>query len=255
MRVEDHLGRQVDIPVPPKRVVSICPAITETLFSLGLEQEIVGRTRYCIYPQNLVEQVTIVGGTKEVDYDVIASLQPDLIIAEKEENTIEIIEELEAHFPVFVFQIESIAEAYRMILDAGKITGRQEESKKLVEEITGSFQPLPQNHGRAAYAMWRKPYMVVGATTYISDVLQTLGFANPYTTYEGRYPVVDIAALQKEQLDVLFLSSEPFPFSQKHKDELAAYLPNTSIRLIDGEMFWYGARMKEAGHYFKQYFT
>lgn len=253
--IVDHLGRTIQIPHLPQRIVSICPAITETLFSLGLDKEVVGRTKYCIYPKDQVERKTIVGGTKEVDFDAIYSLQPDLIIAEKEENTPEIIAELEKHFPIFVFKIESISQAYRMILDAGKITGCEEKSKKLIEEITHSFQSLPQNRGRAAYAIWRKPYMVVGATTYINDVLQALGFDNPYTAYPGRYPAVDIASLQKERLDVLFLSSEPFPFTQKHKDELATLLPNTQIKLIDGEMFWYGARMKKAAHYFKKYFT
>ncbi|MEO4055212.1 helical backbone metal receptor [Solibacillus sp. CAU 1738] len=251
----DHLGRKVQIPFPPKRIISICPAITETLYHLGLEEEIVGRTKYCIYPKQQVEHATIVGGTKQVEFDVIQSLQPDLIIAEKEENTPEIIEMLETHFPVFVFQIESIHEAYRMIKDAGMLTGREEESTKLLGEVSESFQQLPKKRGRAAYMMWRKPYMVVGATTYINDVLQTLGFENPFTTYEGRYPAVDITALQQEQLDYLFLSTEPFPFAQKHIDELAVHLPNTTIQIINGEMFWYGSKMKEAAHYFQKIFT
>ncbi len=250
----DHLGRKVQVAFPPKRIISICPAITETLFYIGLNEEIVGRTKYCIYPKQQVEHVTVVGGTKQVDFEVIQSLQPDLIIAEKEENTKEIIELLEAHFPVFVFQIESITEAYRMIKDAGILTGREEESTRLLGEVSETFQHLPKKRGKAAYMIWRKPYMVVGATTYINDVLQTLGFDNPFTAYEGRYPAVDIEALQREQLDTLFLSTEPFPFAQKHIDELATYLPNTTIQIIDGEMFWYGAKMKEAAQYFRQYF-
>ncbi|MFF5994853.1 helical backbone metal receptor [Lysinibacillus sp. KU-BSD001] len=251
--VVDHLGRNVTYAFPPKRIVSLCPAITETLFHLGLQQEIVGRTKYCIFPEQQVADVQTVGGTKQVDLTTIQSLQPDLIIMEKEENTKEMVDMLEKHFPVYVFQVESISEAQRMVEDAGQLVNRVEESKELVRQIDAAFKTLPQKAGRAAYMMWRKPYMVVGATTYINDMLETVGFENPFTAYEGRYPVVDIEALKNAQLDYLFLSTEPFPFAQKHIEELAVHLPNTTIQIIDGEMFWYGAKMKEAAPYLKQF--
>ncbi|WP_431030002.1 ABC transporter substrate-binding protein [Lysinibacillus sp. LZ02] len=252
-QVVDHLGRSVTYAFPPKRIISLCPAITETLFHLSLQQEIVGRTKYCIFPEQQVAHVQTVGGTKQVDLATIQSLQPDLIIMEKEENTKEMVDMLENHFPVYVFQVESISEAQRMIEDAGQLVNRVEKSKELVLQIDVALKALPRKSGRAAYMMWRKPYMVVGATTYINDMLETVGFENPFTASEGRYPVVDIEALKNAQLDYLFLSTEPFPFAQKHIEELALHLPNTTIQIIDGEMFWYGAKMKEAAPYLKQF--
>ena len=255
MQVHDHVGRAVCYPFPPKRIISLCPAITETLFLLGLKEEIVGRTQYCIFPVNEVASVPTVGGTKQIQLQKIIELQPDLIICEKEENTKEMVEQLAAHFPVYVAQVESVDDAYRMIRDIGAVVHRLNEANTLVEQITEAFSALPKHTGRVAYMMWRKPYMVVGAPTYIDSVLTTLGFTNPFAHVEGRYPAVTVDDLQQAQLDVLLLSSEPFPFSDKHVKELAVHLPNTRIVLVDGEMFWYGARMQQAAHYFQQFLS
>ena len=123
----------------------------------------------------------------------------------------------------------------------------------LSTQVTEAFSALPKHAGRAAYMMWRKPYMVVGAPTYIDSVLTTLGFINSFAHFEGRYPTVTVKDLQQAQLDFLFLSSEPFPFSDKHVKELAVHLPNTRIVLVDGEMFWYGARMLQGAQYFQHF--
>lgn len=96
----DHLNRSITFSYPPKRIVSVAPGITDTLYGLGLQEEIVGRTRYCIHPKEKVDQATVVGGTKKIKFDVIRSLNPDIIFTEKEENTKEIVEELEKEFPV-----------------------------------------------------------------------------------------------------------------------------------------------------------
>ena len=251
MQVHDHLGRAVSYTFPPQRIISLCPAITETLFALGLKEEIVGRTQYCIFPANEVSTVPKVGGTKQIQLEKIEELQPDLIICEKEENTKEMVEQLAEHFPVYVAQVESVADAHRMIRDIGAVVNRLDEANTLSAQVTEAFSTLPKHAGRAAYMMWRKPYMVVGAPTYIDSVLTTLGFINPFAHFEGRYPTVTVEDLQQAQLDFLFLSSEPFPFSDKHVKELAVHLPNTRIVLVDGEMFWYGARMQQGAQYFQ----
>ena len=253
MQVHDHLGRAVSYPFPPKRLISLCPAITETLFALGLKQEVVGRTQYCIFPANEVASIPTVGGTKQIQLEKIQELQADLIICEKEENTKEMVEQLAAHFPVYVAQVESVDDAYRMIRDLGVVVNRLHEANMLEEQIAQAFRALPTYTGRVAYMMWRKPYMVVGAPTYIDSVLTTLGFTNPLTQGEGRYPTVTVDDLQQAQLDYLLLSSEPFPFSEKHVKELAVHLPNTQIVLVDGEMFWYGPRMQQAAQYFQHF--
>jgi len=248
--VIDHLGRNVILPHSPKRIISICPAITETLFSLGLEKEIVGRTKYCIFPKGIIEQVPIVGGTKEVNFEKVKELQPDLIFAEKEENTEEIVLKLEKIAPVFVLEVKSIQDAYKLITTLGVVTKTTETAKILLNSCQMSFQSIRgKENGKAAYVIWRKPYMVVGGTTYINDVLHQMGFQNPFANEDSRYPVVTREQLANAQLDKLFLASEPFPFQRKHLDEFQAFLPHTEIVLVDGEMFWYGSRMLVAGEY------
>lgn len=249
----DHLGREVKVTSSPNRIVSICPAITETLFALGLEDEIIGRTKYCIFPKKKVEKVEIVGGTKEVNEEKIRELQPDLILAEKEENTKEIVQALEKIAPVFVLEVQSIKDAYRFIRTLGALTNREQKAEELIGSCKFSFPVVPANEKKkAAYVIWRKPYMVVGGTTYINDVLHTLGFHNPFEKVGSRYPAVSKEEFAKANLDVLFLASEPFPFQEKHVAEFQSFLPNTKIILVDGEMFWYGAKMVTARPYFKE---
>lgn len=254
--VTDHLGRKAVLPKSPKRIISICPAITETLFSLGLGKKIVGRTKYCIFPKDIVDQVPIVGGTKEVILEKVKKLQPDLILAEKEENTEEMVLELEKIAPVFVLEVKCIQDAYRFITTLGEVTTTTETASLLLASCQKSFQSIEsKENGKAAYVIWRKPYMVVGGSTYINDVLHTMGFQNPFTNEKSRYPAVTKEQLANAQLDKLLLASEPFPFQEKHLAEFQAFLPNTEIILVDGEMFWYGSRMLVAGEYLAQLVT
>jgi iron complex transport system substrate-binding protein len=246
--VTDHLGRKVEFEYPPKRIISLCPGITETLYFL--ENELVGRTKYCIFPVEKVKGATVVGGTKEINLQTIRELNPDLIIAEKEENTKEIVESLEGEFPVFVAEVQSIQGAYRMILDMGRITDRERQAELLVQSIQQKFQSLSAIQGkRVAYVIWRKPYMVVGKNTYINSVLEELGFSNPCIELEGRYPAVTEEQLKSMKLDYIFLATEPFPFQEKHKEEFQQFLPNSTPLIVDGEMFWYGAKMLKAAEY------
>ncbi|TQR16289.1 ABC transporter substrate-binding protein [Psychrobacillus soli] len=251
----DHIGRKINISQSPKRIISICPAITETLFALGLENEIVGRTKFCIFPAGIVENVAIVGGTKEVNVETIRELQPDLILAEKEENTAAIVQALENIAPVFVLEVQSIKDAYRFIHTLGLLTNKVQVAEHLIDNVKAAF-PSPYVQSRnAAYVIWRKPYMVVGGTTYINNVLHTLGFQNPFAKENSRYPAVTPEDLASANIDVLFLASEPFPFKEKHIAEFQAFLPNTKIVLVEGEMFWYGSRMELAGPYLEKLAT
>ncbi|WP_047985490.1 ABC transporter substrate-binding protein [Ornithinibacillus californiensis] len=255
LNIQDHLGRTVTLPNPPKRIISLVPAITDTMYHLGLEDKIIGRTRFCIHPKDKVKQAVNIGGTKEIKLDRIHELKPDLIIAEKEENTKEIVETLEQYYPVFVFEVKKIADVYRMIEDVGMLTEFEEESTKLVADIQHAFSMLPNVHGkRAAYVIWQRPYMVVGKDTYIQSLLQEMGFANPFVTYEGRYPVVTEEDFQQAELDYILLATEPYPFREKHLEEFQEMLPNVKPVIVDGEMFWYGARMVEATAYFRETF-
>ncbi|MBY0099604.1 ABC transporter substrate-binding protein [Mesobacillus maritimus] len=253
--VMDHLHRSVEYSYPPKRIVSLAPGVTDTLYSLGLEMEMVGRTRYCIHPKNKVDLAMIVGGTKDIHLDKIRALKPDLIFAEKEENTKEIVELLEKEFPVFVAEVDSVQTAFKMIKDLGEVTNRKLEANHLLRTIQLGFKGLPSfQEKRVAYVIWRKPYMVAGNNTYISSLLTLLGFENAFSMYEGRYPIVTEEDFQHAKLDYLFLATEPFPFKEKHITEMSAFLPEVKTVILDGEMFWYGPRMIEAATYFNKIF-
>lgn len=254
--IQDHLNRTLTLPHPPKRIISLVPAITETMYHLGLEDKIVGRTRFCIHPKDKVQQAINIGGTKEIKLDWIHELKPDLIIAEKEENTKEIVETLEQFYPVFVFEVKSIADVYRMIADVGRLTEREAESTNLVEGIQREISHLPNVKGkRAAYVIWQRPYMVVGKDTYIQSLLTEMGFTNPFTALEGRYPAVTEEDFRQAELDFILLATEPYPFREKHIAEFQAMLPDVKPVIVDGEMFWYGAKMMQAAAYFREKFS
>lgn len=254
--VIDHLNRQVSFSFPPKKIVSLAPAITETLYHLSLSEEIVGRTRFCKYPEHKVTGALNVGGTKEIKLERIHSLKPELIIVEKEENTKEIVETLEKYYPVFVFEVQSIDDSLRMIQHLGQLTNRKSEAESLQQSIEQAFSQLPQINGkRAAYMIWQQPYMVVGKHTYIQSMLQHMGFINPFENLAGRYPVVTMEQLQNTSLDYLFLATEPFPFQEKHVTYFNERLPNVKTVIIDGERFWYGAKATRIVPYFQRFFT
>lgn len=254
-KVIDHLGRMVVYDFPPKRIISLCPSITDTLFSLQLDNEIVGRTRFCIFPEGRVKKVKAVAGTKDIKIDAIHEAKPDLIFVEKEENTEEIVKTLEQFYPVYVAEVQSIKDAYRMIHDVGHVTDRENEAEDLVRNIQAQFNSFPKMQGkRAAYVIWKKPYMVVGKETYIQSVLNELGLINPFVEVEGRYPTVTVEDFQRAALDYVLLASEPYPFREKHQAEFLEMMPNVQPINVDGEMFWYGPRMLEAITYFKERF-
>lgn len=247
----DHLNRELQIPDSPKRIISICPAITETLFAIGAAEQVVGRTKFCIFPKDEVESLPHVGGTKDVSIDKVRDLKPDLILAEKEENTKEIVEALSEIAPVVVFEVQTIEHSYRLIQDLGEVTGHLEQAKTIASDAKLAFERLPKlQNSRVLYFIWRKPYMVVGNTTYIQSVLEHLGLENAAKHLEGRYPALTPELLKELAPDAILLSSEPFPFSEKHQKEFATILPDTPILLVDGEMFWYGSKMLEASPYY-----
>lgn len=254
--VIDSVGRTVSYEFPPKRIVSLCPGITKTLYALGLDKEIVGRTRCCIYPKESVEQATIVGGTKQVEVGRIVELKPDLIFVEKEENNKEIVETLEKQFPVYVHEVQSVEDAFQMIHQLGQLCHRKSQAQQLVASIQDQFHTLPNvGNKRAAYVIWQRPYMVVGKDTYIQSLLEKMGFINPFTNFPDRYPTVTEEDLRNANLDFVFLASEPYPFTEHHQNQFQQMFPGSRTVIIDGEMCWYGAKMLQATSYFKRIFA
>ena len=248
----DMMGRKVEVNYPPKRIVSIVPSQTELLFDLGLDEEVVGITKFCVHPEEWFRNKIRVGGTKQLHINKIRELQPDLIIANKEENTQSQVEELAGEFPVWISDIQTVAEGRQMINAVGELTGTEEKAREIIAEIESSFAGIRQcaQPKRVAYFIWREPWMSVGHDTFISNMIETIGWVNVFAGSE-KYPEVTTENLAAVKPEVVLLSSEPFPFKEKHMAEVKAVLPGAEVLLVDGEMFsWYGSRMRLAPGYF-----
>ena len=239
----------------PQKIISVVPSQTELLFSLGLDKEVVGITKFCVHPNTWYSTKTRIGGTKNLDLDKIDALQPDLIIANKEENIKLQIELLAKKYPVWVSDINNFDDAIKMIENIGILTHKPEKSFEIIEAIQSSFsnlKPFSTLHNKAIYLIWNDPFMTVGGDTFISDLLLKIGFANCFE-HSKRYPTITIKDLQQNKPDFVFLSSEPYPFKEKHILELKEQLPASKIILVDGEMLsWYGSRLIHAAPYFNQ---
>jgi len=249
----DQLQRAVDLPLMPKRIISVVPSQTELLFYLGLNDQVIGITKFCIHPAGKFQQTEKVGGTKQLDIDKIKALKPDLIIANKEENDRNQIEELLKFCPVWISDISDLPEAIDMIERVGALVGRSAVANTLANQINQQFShiPIKPSNLRVAYFIWRKPYMIAGKDTFINSMLQKCGLINVFE--QSRYPEIDAEMLAAANPDVIFLSSEPYPFKEKHIAEFKALVPSATIKVVDGEMFsWYGSRLLHAPAYFKK---
>lgn len=291
----DKSNNSINLSFTPERIISLVPSQTELLFDLGLDEEVVGITKFCIHPASWFKKKQRIGGTKTVKTDVVRSLQPDLILANKEENVKEQIEELKQIAPVWVSDIKTLDDALEMIKSAGILVHKQERANELTNQIKEAFEQITpvSEKIKTAYMVWKDPYMAAGGDTFIHDMLSWCGFINIFHNI-NRYPQISVGKystknaqqsinntqqsinnntssvnshlssgnsnhpssvnshLSTETCDLLLLSSEPYPFKQKHLEELQTLLPWTKIMLVDGEMFsWYGSRLLYSAEYFK----
>jgi len=248
----------VSIPYPPRRIISLVPSQTELLYDLGLDEEVIGITKFCIHPDKWFRNKTRIGGTKQLHLEQILALQPDLVIANKEENTQEQVQYLMQHVPVWVSNIHYLDEALEMIESIGEITGKSEQANEIINNIILGFNQIEaeiQDRAplRTAYFIWREPWMVAGGDTFIDTML---GYCRLENIFAGtdRYPAIDIDHLRTRDCQLVLLSSEPYPFKEKHIAELQGLLPGVRIELVDGEMFsWYGSRLEKAVAYFREF--
>ncbi len=247
----DQMGRNVVVPFPPKRIISLVPSQTELLNYFGLEDEVIGITKFCIYPDDWFRNKQRIGGTKQLKLDEILALKPDLIVGNKEENTKEDIDFLEQHVPVWMSDINTFEEAVEMIDLIGQLTDKQQIAKVLNTGITQEFKQLGNiGKGKSVlYFIWDEPSFLVGKSTFIDSVLTKIGFVN--ACQKERYPA--LSDLEPINPDFIFLSSEPFPFKEEHFLKYQELFPTSKILLVDGESFsWYGSRMLEAPRYFRK---
>jgi ABC-type Fe3+-hydroxamate transport system substrate-binding protein len=235
----------------PTRIVSLVPSQTELLYDLGLDNEVVGITKFCVHPNVWFVTKQRIGGTKNVNLDLIDSLVPDLILANYEENTQAQIEYLQSKYPTYISNVKTFANALKMIEEIGEIVGQNQAAKAIVSDVQKlvvKIQPI-QTRLKTLYLIWRNPYMLAGNDTYIHDMMRLIGLDN--VCLQSRYPVITIDGMKTLKPQLILLSSEPYPFKQKHIIELQLAFPNTKIMLVDGEMFsWYGSRMKHSFTYF-----
>jgi len=245
MRFTDQIGHRIDVPTRPVRIVSLVPSQTELLFDLGLDEEVIGITKFCVHPKTWFRTKQRVGGTKTPKLDLIESLKPDLILANKEENRKEDIEHLLKIAPVWCSDILSLEEAFEMIRDVGQLVGKANASIELIGQIKEQFRALQQfKPRRALYFIWKDPLMVAGKGTFIDSVLAYAGFENAAENLNGRYPEITAEEVNALSTDVLLFSSEPFPFTGKHMEEMRSLFDAFTCLEVDGELFsWYGSRL------------
>lgn len=241
------------------RIISLVPSITELLHSLGLSEQVVGITKFCVHPPEWFKTKIRIGGTKNIDIAKIKSLSPTLVIANKEENIKEQIEALTEFTKVLVTDVSNLTDALLLIQQIGIATGTSIEASKMVDTIRRDFAELCDIQTNqqlqsipCTYLIWQDPYMTIGGDTFINHLLLLAGFSNVFK-HQLRYPTVTLSTISETNCKVIFLSSEPFPFKQFHIDSLKKEFPNLLIQLVDGEMFsWYGSRLLLSAPYLKK---
>jgi iron complex transport system substrate-binding protein len=256
MNYTDQLHRTVQLQKSPKRIVSLVPSQTELLVDLGVETLIVGVTKFCVHPKHLKRSKKVVGGTKQINVEKIKALQPDLILCNKEENTKEIIESLEDIAPIHISAVYNLEDCYELIKMYGELFKVERKASRIITDIQTqreAFQNktkvLPQL--KVAYFIWKNPWMVAASNTFIDVMITEAGFQNTFKN-EERYPEIDINNSRLKATDIIFLSSEPFPFKESHVLKLKTQFPEKRINIVDGELFsWYGSRLKMSYGYFE----
>lgn len=258
MKLEDQLGTVHSFSETPKRIISLVPSITETLYELGLEEQIIGITKFCVHPFHFKSTKVNVGGTKKVHIEKVRALKPDIIIANKEENTEEIVQQLQEICTVWVTDVENFEDSLQMIDDFGTIFKRKIDAQKWIEKLLFAkadfevfMKDVPQR--KAAYLIWREPYMAAGSFTFIDYLLKINNFENIYGKREERYPEVEIRKMRIQgDPEIVFLPSEPYPFKEEHAFEVGRSTHHAKTIFVDGEMFsWFGTHLFKAFQYFK----
>ena len=254
----DASGVAVDLARPPRRIVSLVPSITETLCALGLADALVGITVYCVEPHAIVSGKTRIGGEKNPDLEKIRRLEPDLVIANIEENLRDHVETLRSwSIPVWVTYPRTVADGIQLIADLGAVTSTEARAA----EILGQIEPLYDRVVSAAarrppvavfYPIWRGPYMTINRDTYIHDMLRVCGARNVFADRPERYPTVTLDEVAAQRPAVILLPDEPFRFRRAHLADFAGYVDVPAVRggrihLVDGKPFsWHGPRIAEA---------
>ena len=256
-KIQDQIGNKLVLYKTPTKIISLVPSLTELLVDLVLDENIVGITKFCVHPLDIRKSKLIVGGTKNINFKKITELQPDIIICNKEENTKEIVEKCKKIAPTHTSDIKNIKDTLELISMYGEIFSVEEKSKSIQKQLSillTDFKVFLENKKtrKVVYIIWKKPWMVAANDTFINYMLALNKFDNIYKDL-NRYPEINLEDLQKKKdLELVFLSSEPYPFKEKDLNKLQHKFANCNLQLVNGEYFsWYGTRLLKAFTYFK----
>ncbi|HIP49365.1 MAG TPA: cobalamin-binding protein [Lutibacter sp.] len=257
MIFKDALNRKIELPKTPQRIISLVPSLTELLHDIGLEKNIVGITKYCVHPSHYLLTKKRVGGTKKVKFQDVKDLKPDFILCSKEENTPEMVSELEKIAPVYVSDVNSLEDALQLIRELGVLFDRRTQTEHIIDKINFQLKEFENSvkdisPRKAAYFIWANPWMVAGSKTFIDDMLRICKFENAYAAQE-RYPKININTIKiKSKATLLLFSSEPYDFSDDEVFEVLRKNRKTMTIYVDGQFFsWYGSRLIKAFDHFK----
>jgi len=241
-----------DLPAYPRKIISLVPSQTELLHYLGLQNEIIGITKFCVHPAEWFKNKIKIGGTKNVNIQKMKQLKPDLIIGNKEENVKEQVIALANEFAVWVTDVNNLEEAFVMMKDIGELTNKVNQACTLIANIRNEFLKIRVRTypAKACYMIWRNPYMTIGGDTFINDIMKHCRLQNIFED-KRRYPTITLQQIKDRNCELVILSSEPYPFKENHIKEIQSHLAGVKIVLADGEMFsWYGSRLLFAPGYF-----
>ena len=253
----DNLSQEILINFPPLRIISLVPSITELLFDLGLNKEIVGITKYCVHHRELIKNKTVVGGVQNIDFNKINALKPDLIIANKEENDKNEIIQLSKNHSVWISDVKQFDESLRLIKNIGELTNKNETAQEINKKIIEKFynNKIAQKNIRVAYLIWKDPYITINKNTFVNDMIEMCGLKNVFAEKTESYPKITINEIKQAKPDFVLLSSEPYSFNMDDAKEIKKNMPSLKIKFVDGEMFsWYGSHILKSYDYFKGLF-
>jgi len=259
MIYKDALGRKIDITQSPKRIISLVPSLTELLHDMGLERAIVGVTKYCVHPAHYRHTKTIVGGTKKVKFPAIKALNPDFILCSKEENTAEMVAELEKIAPVYVSDVQTFDGALELIKNLGLVLNRRTQAGHIIDKIEHRYRAFRASIEKlrpykSVYFIWANPWMVAGGKTFINDMMRISGLKNAYEHLE-RYPEINIKRIRitGDDPELFMFSSEPYHFTDEEVFEVLRSNKKVLTIYVDGTYFsWYGSRLIKAFDHFEQ---
>jgi ABC-type Fe3+-hydroxamate transport system substrate-binding protein len=249
--VIDALGREIAVPVPALRVVSLVPSLTDLCFELGAGGRVVGVSDVCTEPRGKLDGIPRVGGEKRPSLQAIRALQPDLVLANKEENRRQDVDRLrDSGIAVHVSHPRTVEEGATLCTDLGALLDAAPRARTLAREIRqartearrlGLGQPVD-----AVVFIWRDPFMTLSGDTYGHDVLACIGGRNPFAGASQRYPKVTLEAVAKQRPQLILLPDEPYAFTARDAEQVRGVIPGAVVVLCPGRpFFWHGPRARE----------